>query len=170
MAAAYTDDEIDVITATFGKACGSVGAFIAGKASLIQQCIQGCRSFIYTTALPDPVVAWNLQCLTRLQQLEETRQVLQANAHAFRGWLVKEGVSVKGSTQIVPVIMGSSERAVTSAQYLKQQGIWVLPIHHPTVAKGQERLRFSLTPHHTLPDLERVAHHVGVAYHMPSRA
>jgi len=42
---------------TLGKALGTFGAFVAGSEALIETLVQQARSYIYTTALPQPVAA-----------------------------------------------------------------------------------------------------------------
>ena len=44
-------DKIDLIVGTFGKAIGSVGAFVVGNQHLIDYLINKARSFIFSTAL-----------------------------------------------------------------------------------------------------------------------
>ena len=50
-------DAVPVLVGTLGKAFGSFGAFIAGSAALIEFLIQKARTYVYTTALPQPVAA-----------------------------------------------------------------------------------------------------------------
>src|SRR5215470_5452869 len=50
-------DAVPVLIGTLGKAFGSFGAFVAGSAALIEFLIQKARTYIYTTALPQPVAA-----------------------------------------------------------------------------------------------------------------
>jgi len=50
-------EEVPVLIGTLGKAFGSFGAFVAGGADLIEYLIQTARTYIYTTALPQPVAA-----------------------------------------------------------------------------------------------------------------
>src|SRR5580700_3690054 len=50
-------DAVPVLIGTLGKAFGSYGAFVAGSCELIEFLIQKARSYIYTTALPQPVAA-----------------------------------------------------------------------------------------------------------------
>jgi 8-amino-7-oxononanoate synthase len=53
-----------------------------------------------------------------------------------------------GSAQIVPVLIGDSQKAVAVADSLYQKGYRVFPIRPPTVPKGKARLRFSLNYDH----------------------
>jgi 8-amino-7-oxononanoate synthase len=48
-------------------------------------------------------------------------------------------------TQIVPVVLGSNEAALSAAAFLQEQGFAVRAIRPPTVPVGSARLRLSLT-------------------------
>src|SRR5580698_4635075 len=48
---------VPVLVGTLGKAFGSFGAFVAGDAALIELLMQKARTYLYTTALPQPVAA-----------------------------------------------------------------------------------------------------------------
>src|SRR5690606_26334557 len=50
-------DEGPVLIGTLGKAVGTFGAFVAGSKDLIELLLQKARTYIYTTALPQPVAA-----------------------------------------------------------------------------------------------------------------
>lgn len=48
-------------------------------------------------------------------------------------------------THIVPIMVGNSAKTVALARDLRSEGYWVTAIRYPTVPKGSERLRISLT-------------------------
>jgi len=141
-------DRVDLIMGTFSKALGSFGAYIAGSKEMMDYLINTCRSFIYSTALPPSVIAANLVSLELLKAEPFRRKTLLENAQYFRNELEKRGLKVTGSSQIVPLVVGSNDRAIKLSAGLKGKGYWSLPIRPPTVPAGQCRLRFSLTYHH----------------------
>jgi 8-amino-7-oxononanoate synthase len=63
----------------------------------------------------------------------------------------------------VPLIVTETERAVKISEFLKDKGFWVRAIRYPTVPAGQERLRFSLTYHHSREILGKLAEQMGKA-------
>jgi 8-amino-7-oxononanoate synthase len=142
-------DKVDLIMGTFSKALGSFGAYIAGARKTIEYLINTSRSFIYSTALPPAVIAVNLAALQLIKDELFRRQTLLENADYFRNKLIENGMEAKGCSQIVPLIVGDTEKAVAAGMSLCEKGHWVLPIRSPTVPLGQSRLRFSLTYNHT---------------------
>jgi 8-amino-7-oxononanoate synthase len=150
-------DRIELIMGTFGKALGSFGAYLACSEKIKQYLINSCRSFIYSTALPPPIVAANIEALNIVRDEPFRRETLLTNADYFRTRLRKEGFDVKGSSQIVPLIVADTDKAARFSRELQESRFWVLPIRPPTVPQGQARLRFSLTYHHTKQLLEKLA-------------
>jgi 7-keto-8-aminopelargonate synthetase-like enzyme len=149
-------DDVDLIVGTFSKALGSFGAYVACSSVLRDFLINRSRSFIYTTALPPAVVAANLAALDVLEQEPGRRDTLLSRSDWFRQQLAEIGLSTQSQSQIVPVVVGSTEEAIRYSQELVQAGIWALPIRPPTVPDGEARLRFSLTYGHQPADLEAV--------------
>lgn len=147
-------NEVDLIMGTFSKALGSFGAYAASSKKITDYLVNSSRSFIYSTALPPPVIAANLASLDLIKEEPFRRKRLLENSDYFRGQLKMRGFTVKGSSQIVPLILGDSERAISLSRELRDRGYWMLPIRPPTVPKGEARLRFSLTYHHTKEILE----------------
>lgn len=56
-------DDIDVYTGNFSKAFGSQGGYIASTAAVKQLLVNAGRSYVYSTALPVPVVHASLEAL-----------------------------------------------------------------------------------------------------------
>lgn len=52
-------DKVDLIVGTFGKAIGSMGAFVTGNSTLIDYLTNKARSFIFSTALPPINIAFS---------------------------------------------------------------------------------------------------------------
>lgn len=148
--------EVDLIMGTFSKALGSFGAYLASTSKVVEYLINTCRSFIYSTALPPSIIAANLASLKLVKEEPYRRRELLSNANYFRKKLQELGFKVKGSSQIVPLIVGDSQEAIKMSRELQKKGYWVLPIRPPTVPEGEARLRFSLTYYHSRKILERL--------------
>lgn len=147
--------EIMVQMGTLGKALGAFGAYVAGSAELKELLINRARSFIFTTALP-PVVLAMASAAVKLVEKEQARQsALQRNTEQLRKGLNKFGYSVGGSTQIIPVIIGSERSCMQLATQLLESGIYVQGIRPPTVPVGTSRLRITTMATHTAKQMDR---------------
>ena len=140
---------------TFSKALGSFGAYAAMSSEMKDYLVNTCRSFIYSTALPPPVIAANLAALDVVGAEPERREKLLKMSEYFRGMLKEKGFQVKGDSQIIPVITGENIETVALSERLKEKGFWVTPVRPPTVPKGEARLRMSLTFDHDKEILDR---------------
>lgn len=139
---------IDFYIATFGKAMGSYGAFIACSEDIKTQLINTSRSFMFSTALPIPVIIWNTYALALLPHLSKERAQLQHLSLTLKTALEKKGYSIPGTSHIVPVIIGPIQRTLKIADALKDKGLWIKAIRYPTVPHHLARLRLSLTLAH----------------------
>ncbi len=147
-------ERVTVQMGTLGKALGCAGAFVAGEQSLIELLVNRARSFIYTTALPPPVVAAVDAALDLVAREPERRTRLRALAADLRKRLLALGLNVAdGDGPIVPVIVGESERAMAWSRALLECGVFVQAIRPPTVPPGTARLRVTLMATHTDDDL-----------------
>ena len=137
--------DIDLIIATFGKAVGSVGAFCTGDDILINYLINKCRPLIFSTALPEINAAFSYCIITEiLPNLQHEKKELLKTAEKLRQDLKNAKLQTLGESHIVPVILGTNELAVKVSKELIQNGYYLLPIRHPTVAEGSSRIRISL--------------------------
>ncbi len=151
--------EVDLILGTFGKAIGSVGAFVAGSNVLIQFLINRARSFIFSTALPEINVAftrWILENKLPQPEREILCKQMFNRAEKLRNGFIQRGWQSGGETQIIPLIAGNDSALSSLSERLFQAGFCVLPIRSPTVAKGKERFRFSLSTDITDEEIDRI--------------
>lgn len=157
-------NDVDIRMGTFGKALGSFGAYAAVSAELRDLLINRARSFIFSTSLPPSVLAASLAAVELVQTCEgdELRQQLMANTRFFRNSLADAGFAVPdGSTQIVPVVIGSAGTTMQFSEALLAEGIFAQGIRPPTVPVGTCRLRFTLMATHTPSDLAAAVETVG---------
>ena len=140
-----------VMMGTLSKSFGSFGAFIAADDHIIESLIQSARSYIYTTALPAPVVAASSAALAIVQsEHADLTAHLGRLITLFKEGCHSEGIELKPSnTAIQPVMVGDEGRAERVSRQLEEFGFLVPSIRVPTVAKGQARLRVTLTAAHT---------------------
>jgi 8-amino-7-oxononanoate synthase len=147
-------DEVPVLVGTLGKAFGSFGAFVAGPAELIEFLIQRARSYIYTTALPQPVAAASRAALALMQHEGWRRTLLQEHVAQFRALATAAGLPLADSaTPIQPVLVGSAAAALQVQAELAAAGLCVTAIRPPTVPTGSARLRVTLSAEHTAAQL-----------------
>lgn len=128
-------DKIDLIIGTFGKAIGSMGAFVTGDKILIDYLINKARSFIFSTSLPPIDVAFSKWIIeNKLPQTFDKRMKM-----------LKIGEKAGSQSHIIPIIIGNNEDTVNSCKILYENGYFTLPIRPPTVPTGTSRIRISLT-------------------------
>ncbi|MFC1676215.1 8-amino-7-oxononanoate synthase [Planctomycetota bacterium] len=149
-------DSIDLIMGTFSKGLGGFGGYLASSSIIIEYLINTCRSFIYSTSLPACIIAANLAALELLKTEPNRRKTLIENADYFRTQLKAKGFHVTGSSQIVPLIVNDTEKALAMSKHLAQKGFRALAIRPPTIPAGQSRIRFSLTYHHNKKILQNL--------------
>jgi 8-amino-7-oxononanoate synthase len=145
---------VDIQMGTLSKALGSLGGYVAGERRLIDYLHNKARSFIYTTAMPPPVLGAIQAALVIVRAEPEKRLRLQQEAEKFRRGLQDAGFDTLDSeTQIVPVLVGNNETTLKFAADLRARGLMAVALRPPTVPPGRARVRFSLSAAHSAADL-----------------
>jgi 8-amino-7-oxononanoate synthase len=138
-----------VILGTLSKAFGGLGGFIAGPAAVIDLLVNEARTFIFDTALPPAIALAARVALTLIRDGDEARARLHGNVAHLRAGLRSLGLpAIDGPSPIVPVLLGSEDRAVEVARCLEGINIDAPAIRPPTVPKGSSRLRLSVRSDH----------------------
>ena len=147
------DKDVDIVTATFGKALGSFGAFCVSNNHIIDYLINKSRSFIFSTSIPPINIAWSNWLLTEKKQyLFSKKEILRIIANETQG-LLKESSS---KTHIIPIIIGDNDSTLKIAEKLKSEGYYIPAIRPPTVPDGTSRLRLSLTADAKFEDIKTI--------------
>ncbi|TEW52915.1 8-amino-7-oxononanoate synthase [Psychromonas algicola] len=149
------NNQLDIYMATFGKALGVGGAFVSGSTELIDYITNFSKPYIYTTGLP-PAMVYCIGEAARLAETEQWRRDHLAQLIAYFKLLAKQQdiPLVQSESAIQPVLIGSSELAITVSDCLKEQGIWTTAIRPPTVPNNTARLRITITVNHQKQDIQ----------------
>ncbi|KLO12849.1 5-aminolevulinate synthase [Schizopora paradoxa] len=151
-------DRVDIITGTLGKAYGAVGGYIAGSTDFVDMIRSYAPGFIFTTSLPPATVAGAQASVAYQKEYLGDRRLQQLNARTLKSRLAELDIPViPGPSHIVPVLVGDAALAkAASDSLLTDHGIYVQSINYPTVARGEERLRITPTPGHTVEQTMRM--------------
>jgi 8-amino-7-oxononanoate synthase len=144
-----TGDLPVVRVGTMSKTLGSLGGFAAGPRPLMELLVNAARPYIFTTA-PTPADA--AAALAAIGVLEGP----EGAARCARLADLVARVAPGHPTPIVPVVLGSEQRALEASAALLEEGIWVPAIRPPTVPQGTSRLRVTLSAAHTDAQVDRL--------------
>ena len=157
LAGISSNKDVDIITATFGKAVGSFGAFCAASGDIIDYLINKARSFIFSTAIPPINIAWSNWILTEKRTyLEERKKLLERIVQECHYLMNNKGINTVSASQIIPIITGSNEKTLEVSERLMALGYYIPAIRPPTVPEGTSRLRISLTADSRVSDFEKI--------------
>lgn len=146
--------DVAMLMGTFGKAVGTGGAFIAASQNLIDYLCNFGKHYIYSTAMA-PAQAMATQASIESLADGAKQQQLDDNIRFFLSLCEDAGVQLMPSTSAIqPVLIHDAAKCLAISDKLRGLGLWVTAMRYPTVAKGQERLRITLTVDHLRADIE----------------
>jgi len=151
-----THQQVHVEMGTFSKAFGVVGGHVSGSEELRKFALNKSRTWLLSGAVPPGVAA---ACIAAIDVLETEPQWLE-NLWSNREYFIKAvqdlGFDTGNSeTPIVPIMCGQSKTAKELAGFVWQEGIYVLPIVFPMVARNKARIRVQLCSNHTKEQLDK---------------
>jgi glycine C-acetyltransferase/8-amino-7-oxononanoate synthase len=146
------DKQIEIQMGTLGKALGSAGGYVCGSRALVDFLINRARTFIFSTAPVPPAAAAAAAGLRLVEshEGEQLRNRLWANVAALSHHMDCQGGA------IIPIMVADEDKAMRMMAELLQQGVFIPAVRFPAVARGQARLRLTVTAAHTQADVERL--------------
>ncbi|KAL1946700.1 hypothetical protein VTO73DRAFT_14804 [Trametes versicolor] len=152
-------DRVDIISGTLGKAYGAVGGYIAGSNDFVDMIRSYASGFIFTTSLPPANMAGARASIAYQKEFNGDRQLKQINVRDLKSRFVAMDIPViPGPSHIVPVLVGDPTLTrLASDKLLAEHNVYVQAINYPTVARGEERLRFTVTPGHNVEQIARLS-------------
>jgi glycine C-acetyltransferase len=149
--------KVDILTSTLGKALGgSAGGFIAAARPIVDLMRQRSRPYLFSNALPPPVVGAALKAIELAEKGDDLRQRLFDNAARFRAGMTEAGFNLlPGEHPIIPVMLGEAKLAQELASRLFDEGIYVTGFFYPVVPQGAARIRTQMSAALTSEDINR---------------
>ena len=157
---------------TYGKAAGCHGAVIVSNAPVFKPyLVNYARPFIYSTALP-PHALSTIRCayITLFgQEGNRRRDHLFRLVQYFRQHFSSSAIHLYPSpSPIQAVSCPGNQQCLTIAKIISKS-FHVYPIRHPTVPKGEERIRIIFHSHNTLSQVQQLIETIHHAYRHASK-
>ena len=148
-------EDIDIINGTLSKAFGQMGGYIAANNDIIDFIRSFAPGFIFTSSANPSIAAASIQAIQIAKKADILRENIKMNSN-----LIREGLSefdipfLKNDSHIVPIHLYEPDLCKKAANTLiEEHGIYIQPIFYPTVPKGDERFRITITPKHSASDV-----------------
>ena len=157
-----TADDVPILMTAFSKSFGGIGGALLANGEVIEMVQHAARSFLFSAALPIPVVA---AVSTALDIMEESGAQMVRELHQkrdyMRGELLGAGFELGGSTtHIMPVFCRDERKTLFMHVALLECGVLMVPVTYPGVKVGEERLRVNVTRGHTQEDMDTALEHL----------
>lgn len=162
-----TQTQAPLVTVTFGKALGVMGAAMVGSQPVIDYLTNRGREFVYSTAFPAAQACAVSAAIAVVQSSEgdQLRQRLHNNIAAFRAGCAQAELPIEVTEQAIQtLIMGSDKDVLFMGRSLFEQGLACGVIRPPTVAENSARLRITLSAKHTEKEISALVTGLRVSY------
>jgi 8-amino-7-oxononanoate synthase len=143
---------VDISVVTFSKAHGCIGGAVCSSSIFRDALLNFGRAYIYSTSVP-PMIASCIETAIAIMRDEPQRQMrVRALAKKVRAALK---ISLSDSP-IIPIVLGSAQRALDAAEALKKNGLLAVAVRPPTVAANASRVRVTISYEHSDEEIEKL--------------
>ena len=148
---------VDVITGTLGKALGGgSGGFTSGKKEIIEILRQKSRPYLFSNTLAPAIVGASIKAINLISNDNSLILKIQNNTKYFRNKIRKIGFDIKGDIHpIVPIMIYDDKIASEMADYMYENGVYVVGFSYPVVPKGLARIRVQISSSHTKDQMDK---------------
>ena len=149
--------QVHVEMGTFSIGYGTVGGHVSGSLDLKRYAWNKSRTWLLSSSHPPGVVAATIAAIEVLETEPEHVRNLWKNTGYFKKAVEELGFDTGNSkTPIIPIIVGESSKAKQLSDKLYEDGIFVVPIVFPMVARDLARIRVQMNAKLTQEHLDRV--------------
>ena len=150
-------DEIDIINGTLSKAFGQMGGYVAASSDIIDFIRSFAPGFIFTSSANPSIAAASIKAIEVAKKSENLREDIRQNSDLIRAGLRDlEIPHLDNDSHIIPIHLEDPRLCKNAANLLiEDHGIYIQPVFYPTVPKGDERFRVTITPKHQAEDITR---------------
>ena len=151
-------DQIDIINGTLAKGFGQIGGYIVANQTTIDFIRSFAPGFIFTTSMMPSIAAAASKSIEIVENLDEERVDIFNKAKYFRQKLNLLDIPfIDSNSHIIPILTFSTKKAKLFSKLLLQQyNSYIQPIFYPTVPEGSARLRITVTPKHSIQDIDNL--------------
>ena len=149
-------DDIDIINGTLSKAFGQMGGYIAASSDIIDFIRSFAPGFIFTSSANPSIAAASLKAIEIAKNADLLRNNIRINSDLIRQGLRDSRIPfLENDSHIIPIHLYDPDLCKEAANVLiEEHGVYIQPIFYPTVPKGDERFRVTITPKHSAEDVQ----------------
>jgi len=152
-----TQKEVHIEMGTFSKAYGTIGGHISGSDSLAKFAYNKSRTWLLSSSHPPAIAAATIAAIDVLENEPQHVENLWKNTNYFKKAVEDLGFNTGNSqTPIIPIIVGESHKAKALSDRLYEDGVFVVPIVFPMVARDLSRIRVQMHAKLTTEQLDSV--------------
>ena len=150
------EDGIDIINGTLSKAFGQMGGYVAANLDIIDYIRSFAPGFIFTSSMNPSIAAASITSIKIAMASEDLRDNIRINSDRIRLGLRDLQIPfLENDSHIIPIHLYDPRLCKEAANLLlEKHGIYIQPIFYPTVPKGDERFRVTITPRHDASDIQ----------------
>merc|ERR1711971_207723 len=148
----------DIINSTLGKALGgAAGGYTTGSRDLVSLLRQRSRPYSFSNSLPPPVVGTASKVFDLIMADNSLVQKISDNTKRFRSSMTKAGFTIAGEEHPISPVMLWDEKInqAFAKMMLEEEGILVVGLSFPVVARGKARIRTQISAAHSIEDIDR---------------
>ena len=132
-----------------------MGGYVAASADIIDYIRSFAPGFIFTSSMNPSVAAASITSIKVAMESEDLRENIRVNSDRIRKGLRDLQIPfLENDSHIIPIHLYDPRLCKEAANLLlERHGIYIQPIFFPTVPKGDERFRVTITPRHEANDI-----------------
>lgn len=150
------EQDIDIINGTLSKSFGQMGGYVAANSDIIDYIRSFAPGFIFTSSMNPSIAAASITAINIAKEAEDLRENIRYNSSRIRKGLTDLKIPfLENDSHIIPIHLYDPRLCKEAANLLlEKHGIYIQPIFYPTVPKGDERFRVTITPRHEAGDID----------------